>query len=72
MKSLTDRFRKIAWALWVTAVLSAIIGWFFDKDPSKLAPVIMWITTAVAAGEASKASKRLIERKNGNEEVHSA
>ena len=67
MKNLTDRFRKLAWALWVLCVLAAIAGWFLDKDPSKLAPVIAWVTAAAAAGEGANIGKRATYRPDHHE-----
>lgn len=55
----TAKLRWIFSILWVVAVSAALAGWaFFDKDPAQLAPVIGWITAAVATGEASNIGKR--------------
>ncbi len=55
----TTRLRWVFSTLWVVAVLTALAGWaFLDKDPAQLAPVIGWITAAVATGEASNIGKR--------------
>ena len=55
----TTKLRWVFSTLWVVAVLAAVAGWaFLDKDPAQLAPVIGWITAAVAAGEASNVGKR--------------
>lgn len=55
---LTDRFRKIAWAVWVLAIAAAVVGWWLGKDPSELAPVIGWITAGPFAAEAANVGKR--------------
>lgn len=57
--SVTTKLRCVFTILWVVAVLAALAGWaFLDKDPAQLAPVIGWITAAVATGEASNVGKR--------------
>ena len=57
--NITTKLRCVFTTLWVVAVLAALAGWvFLDKDPAQLAPVIGWITAAVATGEASNVGKR--------------
>ena len=57
--SQTTKLRWVFSTLWVVSVVVALIGWtFFDRDPAQLAPVIGWITAAVATGEASNIGKR--------------
>ena len=56
--SVTNRLRAIFTILLVLTVCAAVVGWFIDKDPADLGPVIMWITGAVIGGEASNVGKR--------------
>ena len=57
--SQTTKLRWVFSVLWVAAVSAALVGWaFFNRDPAQLAPVIGWITAAVATGEASNIGKR--------------
>jgi Na+/H+-translocating membrane pyrophosphatase len=56
--SVTTRLRTVFTCLLVATVVAAVVGWFLDKDPGKLAPVIAWITGAIMAGEASNIGKR--------------
>lgn len=71
MNDLTSKVRKVAWALWVLAIVAALVGWFLDKDPSKLAPVIAWVTAACAAGEASNVGKRATWKKEAHDSMGS-
>lgn len=64
----TTKLRWVFSTLWVVAVLTALAGWaFLGKDPAQLAPVIGWITAAVAAGEASNIGKRASWKKEASE-----
>jgi hypothetical protein len=54
----TNKLRAVFTTLLVATTVAAVVGWFLDKDPSKLAPVIAWITGAILAGEASNVGKR--------------
>ncbi len=54
----TGKLRIVFALLLVVVTLTATVGWFMEKDPGQLAPVIGWITAAVAAGEASNVGKR--------------
>ena len=56
--SVTTRLRTVFICLLIGTVIAAVVGWFLDKDPSGLAPVIGWVTTAVGVGEASNIGKR--------------
>lgn len=46
-----------------------MVGWFLDKDPSQLGPVMAWVTGAVAAGEAANIGKRATFKKEAHD-VH--
>ena len=56
--SVTNRLRIVFSCIWVLTVIAVVVGWWFGKDPAQLAPVIGWLTAAVAAGEASNVGKR--------------
>ncbi len=61
--SITSRLRVVFTCLFIGLVISATVGWFLDKDPAKLAPVIAWVTGAIVAGEASNVGKRATFKK---------
>ena len=54
----TTKLRTVFALLLASTVIAAVVGWFLDKDPTQLGPVIAWVSAAVAAGEASKVGKR--------------
>ena len=56
-------------ALFVLTLASAVVGWFMDKDPSKLSGVLGWIAATVGFGEASNIGKRATYKKEATD-VH--
>lgn len=68
-QSKTDAFRVTVKVLFAIVVLAAVVGFFMDKDPNKLGPVISWCTGALALGEASNIGKRITYRPDHHENV---
>lgn len=63
----TDRFRLVVKVLFAGVIIAAVVGWFMDKDPAKLAPVIAWCTGALAIGEGANIGKRATYRSDHHE-----
>lgn len=62
--NLTAKLRKVFVCVYVLVVVAAVVGWFLDKDPARLAPVIGWVVAAVGFGEASNVGKRATFKEN--------
>lgn len=63
----TDKFRVAVKVLFAVVVLAAVVGFFLDKDPAKLSPVIAWCTGALAIGEGANIGKRATYRPDHHE-----
>lgn len=61
--NMTDKGRAVMRWLYGIVVVAALAGWFIDKDPAELGPLIMWLTAAIGAGEASNIGKRATFKK---------
>lgn len=53
--------------LFAGVVIAAVVGWFMDKDPAQLGPVIAWLTGALAIGEGANIGKRATYRPDHHE-----
>ena len=56
--SQTAKLRTVFVLLLAATVVAAVVGWFMDKDPTKLTGVLGVVVTAVGVGEASNVGKR--------------
>lgn len=56
--SQTAKLRTVFSLLLAGVVVAAVVGWFMDKDPTKLTGVLGVVVTAVAVGEGSNIGKR--------------
>jgi hypothetical protein len=65
--SRTDWFRVVVKVLFALVIVAAVAGWWADKDPSKLSPVIAWCTGALAIGEGANLGKRMTYNKDHHE-----
>ena len=65
--NLTGKFRVVAWFLWSGTVVAGVVGWFLGKQPVDLAPVIGWVTGALAIGEGANVGKRATYKREHHE-----
>lgn len=65
--NLTDKGRIAARYAFFAVVACAVVGWFLDKDPSKLSGVIGWLAAAMAVGEGSNVGKRATFKKDATD-----
>jgi len=56
--NMTDKGRFVVRVLLILTVLCGLAGFFLDKDPAKLEPIIIWLVVALGAGEAANVGKR--------------
>ena len=56
--SYTDRFRTYMTILFIGLVVLSAVGWWVDKDPGGIAPILGWVGGALGVGEASNIGKR--------------
>lgn len=68
--STTKKLRLAFGILLFGVSIAAVVGWFMDKDPQQLGPVVMWISAAIAAGEASNIGKRATFKKEAHDAIN--
>ena len=65
--STTDKIRIWNVGLFTVVVLSAVVGWFLQKDHAELAVLLGVLATAIGIGEASAVGKRATFKKEAAE-----
>lgn len=66
---------KFRWAFGVLlflTLIAGVVGWFVDKDPTKLEPLIQWMVILTLGLEAGNVGKRATFKKEATNGTHSS